>query len=523
MVSTTPNNMAKGLTLDQLKAMGATPSGGVTLAQLQQQAPQQQAPSDPLNGFATIASKLFGNQGLGSAIGSSIAGIGDTVGKLAHGDLAGAAAAATKGSKEVNSQFGRATGDVIKDVALPASLALGAPAAIGKAALQYGALGATSSAGESLSQGNNDAGTIATDAAKGGVENAFLGGAFNLLGKGISAVASKAGPSALAFTSGVPKAAIEQAAANPDIAKTGLKMSVDEVRHQAVGALQSLHNDLGSEFREGLTQVGTDAAPGAADLGQKLTSAAQSIAKEFKVATTPGASGLSADLSSSAIVKSGEVNSVKKALQTVSTWSDFSPQGMQTLSERLGALRNFESGATTKSSAIVGKLYSSVNDAIKETYPQLSQLRTNYATNRTVLDGIGNVLSADKSKPVQVQAAVSRLDNLFKDNKDEYVNAIRQLSQKSGVDFLSLLAGGEFQKVLPGFIRGLGGGGAVGVGASLINPYLLLLAPLFSPRVVGSIARNAPAAAKTASQLTRAATTQTIQREASTQASAPAK
>ena len=35
-------------------------------------------------------------------------------------------------------------------------------------------------------------------------------------------------------------------------------------------------------------------------------------------------------------------------------------------------------------------------------------------------------------------------------------NAIVDLewrSQRSGVDFLSLLAGGEFQKVLPGFIR----------------------------------------------------------------------
>jgi hypothetical protein len=72
---------------------------------------------------------LFGNKGLGSAIASGIGGIGETANKLAHGDLAGAAAAATKGSKEVNNNFGKAIGYVIKDVALPASLALGAPAA----------------------------------------------------------------------------------------------------------------------------------------------------------------------------------------------------------------------------------------------------------------------------------------------------------------------------------------------------------------------------------------------------------
>jgi hypothetical protein len=102
--------MAKGLTLEELQKMGAKPSGGLTLSQLQQQEPAA-APSDPLNGFATIASSLFGNKGLGSAIASGIGGIGDTVTKLAHGDLAGAAAAATKGSKEVNSNFGKAKRD----------------------------------------------------------------------------------------------------------------------------------------------------------------------------------------------------------------------------------------------------------------------------------------------------------------------------------------------------------------------------------------------------------------------------
>src|SRR5262249_17845354 len=92
----------------------------------------------------------------------------------------------------------------------------------------------------------------------------------------------------------------------------------------------------------------------------------------------------------------------------------------------------------------------------------------------------------------------------------EYLNAIKQLSQRSGVDYLSLLAGGEFQKVLPGFVRGLGGGGALSVSASFLNPYLLLLAPLFSPRAVGVITRNAPKAAKAVSPLVRSATTQAI-------------
>ena len=53
-------------------------------------------------------------------------------------------------------------------------------------------------------------------------------------------------------------------------------------------------------------------------------------------------------------------------------------------------------------------------------------------------------------------------------------------------------------------MRGLGGGGAVGVGASVLNPWLVLLAPLFSPRAVGAITRNAGAVKDTADAVSKA-------------------
>ncbi len=60
-----------------------------------------------------------------------------------------------------------------------------------------------------------------------------------------------------------------------------------------------------------------------------------------------------------------------------------------------------------------------------------------------------------------------------------------------------MLAGTEFQRVLPGFVRGLGGGGALSVGAAVLNPFLLLLAPLFSPKAIGKVITNAPKLGKT--------------------------
>lgn len=436
---------------------------------------------------------------LGAAVGSSLADIAQAVKTRSFDPILN--------SSQPN--FGKVVGDTVRSVALPVSFAAAAPATIAGAVGQFGALGAVQAAGESMARGS-DVQDVAKDALIGGATGAGAGAAFNLLGKGISYVAGKTAPTALSFTSGVPKNAIQQATANPAVAKEGLGMSVGQVRDKAVTVLQGLHNDLGKEFKQGLALI-SDIAPVDNTAAEKLVANAQSIAKKFNVFSTASPDGLVADFSKSAIVKGGEETAVQKTLQTISTWDDFSAKGLEELAQRVGALRNFESGAQTKSSAIVGEIYNSVNNVIKTAHPELAALRTNYANNRKVLDEISNVLSASKDQPTQIQASVSRLNALFKDNKDEYVNAIRQLSQRSGVDFLSLLAGGEFQKVLPSFIRGLGGAGVVGVGASLLNPYLLLLAPLFSPRVVGSAIRNAPAAAKATSQLTRAGTTQAIQ------------
>lgn len=478
------------------------------------------APSAPTQPQQSLSSQIW------DALAGGVKAFGSVTGANAIGEGLGTAAfnvgQLAKGKPLAPVDVPKMAGGILQAGSTVAGLGLAAPAGIAKAAAQYGGLGAASAGGASLEQGSN-LGQVAKDTVAGGALGAGLGATFNLLGKGINYAAGKAGPSTLSFTSGVPKAAIEQASANPSVAKQGLKLNVNEVRQKAVGSLQTLHNDLNNEFQQGLKSLTATAVPDTTAIQQELIGQAQKFGEKLGVGIAPGAGGLGADFSKSAIVKAGEETAVNKTLQTISTWNDFSPQGIQDLSERVGALRNFESGAQTQSSAIVGQIYHAVGDVIKKNYPELARLKTNFSTNQKVLDEIGNVLSAGKDKPTQIQGAVSRLDNLFTQNKDEYINVIKQLGERSGVDYLSLLAGGEFQKVLPSFIRGLGGGSAVGVGASVLNPYLLLLAPLFSPRVVGSIARNASGAAQTASQLNRAGTTQAIRAIVPTKASVPAR
>lgn len=405
------------------------------------------------------------------------------------------------------------TGNVLKEV--------------GKNVLQYGSLGALGGAGEEAASGGGVK-EIVEGAKRGGKIGAIAGSVFNLLGQGVRALAKKVGPSALSFTSGVPKEAIQQTAKSPSVAKEGLGMSVGEVRDRAVGSLKTLQKDLGDEFAKGLEGITSKTGQtkkgilygekgflgGSQEIHDKMLESAKRFAREFRLKTkTTPEEGLRIMFKESPIVKPGEQRVVQEAFNTLSSWKDFSAKGMQDLAERVGALRNFESGAKTESSAIVGRMYHKLagTGGIIETYfPDLAQLRRAYSANRKVLDEISNIFSADKTKPTQIQASVTRLDNIFKENRDEYLNAVRELAKRSGIDFPSLLAGGEFQKILPNFIRGLGGGAAVSVGASLINPFLWLLAPLFSPRAVGAITRNAGAIGKTVGVGARALTTQVI-------------
>lgn len=470
---------------------------------------------DTIGGVGNALGSALGTKPLGEAIGNSV-GTGLVAAKEAlkgNSDIAGGLlkGAATENDKNMP----KIVGSAVNAIATPASLAVGAPESVLRSAAQYAGLGAIQGGAQSLANGN-DPGQIAKDAAISGGIGGVAGGAFNLLGK----VASKVAAPIVSVTSGVPKTAIEQAGVNPSVTKQGVKMTVDEVRSKAVSSLQSLYNDLNKEHAAVSGTLGDTA-----DLGfnstasQNLTQKAREIAQKFKVFTTPGSEGLSTDFSKSAIVSGGEERVVNKALQTISTWDDFSDKGLQALNQRVNALKNFDEGAVTKSSAIVGKIHNEIGDLIDKTSPALSTLNKNYSVNKKVLDNISDVIGADAKDPVAIQGAVSRLDNIFKENKDEYVNIIRQLGQRSGVDYLSLLAGGEFQKLLPGYIRSAVAVGSIGgAGAVASNPLSLLLLPLFSPRAVGVAARNAPVATKAASQITRAATTQAIQKTVPKQA-----
>lgn len=489
------------------------------------QATNQPTGPDLLSKTANVVNSIFPGKQVGEAIGTAGGALYTKAKDLITG---------TNNFSQYDLSSPKPTqvlGDIASGASTIAGLKLPVPTGTLTNVAQYGVLGATGSGGESLAKGNEPS-QVASDAAKGGIIGGVVGGVFNLLGKGINKLAEKIGPSTLSFTSGVPKKAIEQVANNPEKFSTGVKLSVPEVRQKAVQSLTELNQDLSKEFSNSLDLIKSTSgqtSKGVAynqqgfvgssrNIANNLTEYGRNFAREFRIGTKSSPNGVVLNFDKSPIVKAGEKTNVQEAFNTISKWDDFSARGMQDLAERIGALRNFESGAKTESSAIISKIYNKIagtgntpNGLIPTFYPELAKARTNFAVNKSILDEINNVISADAKKPTAIQGAVSRLDNLFKENKDAYINVIKNLSDKSGVDYLSLLASGEFQKILPNYIRGLGGAATVGI-ASYLNPFAILLAPLFSPRGVGLIAKNAKTISSGASKATRAISNEVIKK-----------
>ncbi len=147
-------------------------------------APVPAPQADLLSKSAGIVSSIFPGGKLGSAIGSSIAGIGNTVGKLFQGDLQGAADASMAGAKDVNSQFVPAVADTANAALTPSSALIGGPAGTGAAAIA-GRVGTNAALGAGLGALNaaTNGGSIGKGAAIGGA----LGGGFSALGEGVNA------------------------------------------------------------------------------------------------------------------------------------------------------------------------------------------------------------------------------------------------------------------------------------------------------------------------------------------------
>jgi len=330
-------------------------------------------------------------------------------------------------------------------------------------------------------------GKHASEIFKAAGQSAVLGagiiGAGSLIAKSAKAIA----PKLLGFTSKVPEAAISEALNKPGVVSKARKAgNVAEIRNQAVQAVKQLKRAIGDTYNESLSKL--PAKPVAQkELTKTLADNFIDIANEFKISGFGRQGEKVLGFGKSSIVNKSEQKALQSAYDTINSWADFTPEGLNSLLQRVSALRKFESGGMTKKSAILGKIYYQMKNSVKKVAPELIEAKSQYSSVKGVLDKIDNVLATDKTKPNQINAAISKLANIYKGNKQEYVKVLRSIEELTGQDIMAQLAGLEFQKVMPALLGAerMTTMAALGAGA-YFNPWFLLLAPLFSPRFVGA-------------------------------------
>lgn len=356
-----------------------------------------------------------------------------------------------------------------------------------KTAAQEGELNKEVGASTLIGTGFPIAGKVTTELFKG--VNRFL--------KPVTSAVRETGKSVLKATTSVPEKALSRAVADPKAVREGFNKAIDAttIGQDATKAYKVVKNAADKAFSSGKKELQNvkltpleraEVKTGLRELKDNFVNKAQDFGIRFdgdKIKSFP----LKIDAPAQ--------KNIQNALQRIKSHKDFSPQGLQSLAEDLQSLRKFTAAdLKSKSTPLVGELINGVSSYIKnnkiQPIRQLGKLRTEYAKSKNILDNANAVLNATKKDDVKaIKSSVSKLTNLFKEDNDIYLDALQALEKSSGQQFLSKLAGTEFQRISPGVLRTSLAIGGTGTLASA-NPLALMLIPMFSPRAVGGTITN---------------------------------
>lgn len=305
-------------------------------------------------------------------------------------------------------------------------------------------------------------------------------------------------------TTSVPEAAISEANKFPNLVRKGFKkdVSATTIRGDILKSYKLVKSEMESAFKTGLeelrsltprfgiarTATGQFSAAKSAfeDLLQTQTEEGlPNVLRKYRISVLGGK--LDFNRLNSSITNKAEQTQIQEMYNTLLRQKDFSVKGVQDVAARLNALRKFETSKGNLSSVVVSDMAKAYEKIIRKVYSKLADLRNQYSTMKGILRNVDAIVNASKNGNIKaISSSVKRLTNIFREDNDVYIDALKVLEQKSGQKFLSRLAGTEFQRIAPGILRTAVALGGIGVGA-FFNPAAVLLIPLFSPRAVGGM------------------------------------
>jgi len=214
------------------------------------------------------------------------------------------------------------------------------------------------------------------------------------------------------------------------------------------------------------------------------------IIRKYSVAVEEKGTLLNFDKLNSNIVKPAERKQLQRVFDTIKQQTDFSVKGVQRVASKIGKLAKFETSTGDVSSAIIGEFYTTYKNAIKNVYPELSKLRNVYDIQKTIISGVDDIVKSvkdNKANPTAVTSAARKLSNLFKEDSEAYVEAVKRLEKQTGTDVMAELAASEFKNYWSRSVASPLFQASFLAGGFLYNPWILSALVLFSPRFIGRL------------------------------------
>ena len=310
------------------------------------------------------------------------------------------------------------------------------------------------------------------------------------LAQALSYVPSQFTKGTIGVTTGVGKAPIEEAikAGEQNILK-GTTTFAENLRNPqrtdaldiAKQAVNNLKQNKSQQYRSGMVDVSQDKTVlDLAPIDEAISTAKKDFA-EYK-----------------GVTHNAEIAKVLDGVQAkVSNWkrldpAEFhTPEGLDKLKQSIG--QDLQKIPFNESDArkAVGQIYNATKDTINSQAPAYAKIMKDYSEASDLINEIESGLSLkSKAGKINADTAMRKLQSVMRNNVQTNYGQRARLAQElvnaGGTELMPALAGQSMSSVLP---RGLGGqietygGGA----AALMNPSLIPLAPLASPRAMGEL------------------------------------
>jgi hypothetical protein len=196
-------------------------------------------------------------------------------------------------------------------------------------------------------------------------------------------------------------------------------------------------------------------------------------------------------------LNSSEQKAVQEVFDTVKGWKDVTPQGMETLRQRIGnEMANFKFAGNGRDSVVLGAVKQDLTKLMTDKIPGYADLLKNYGTQTQTARDLAAELSL-KSSNAKPATQLSQIMKLFKKDPVVLENLTKIMGPKEANSFLNEISGAILSSWIPqqGLVGKIAEGTAAGAagGAALMHvpgaiPTAAAGAAISSPKLVGKTA-----------------------------------